>query len=99
MGNAKGRFVQDRGARRRRRRRIETKEEIENEETVEKQEKVEEKVSTTMLLDNISRTPKAMHNALKKLMEYNLIKIDGKRGMMLSSTPLGKYILNTEYNV
>ena len=29
----------------------------------------------------------------------NLIKIDGKRGMMLSSTPLGKYILNTEYNV
>lgn len=66
---------------------------------VELEEEGEEKVSTTMLLDKISTTPKAMHNALKKLMEYNLIKIDGKRGKMLSSTPLGKYILNTEYNV
>lgn len=66
---------------------------------VEFEENEEGGVSTAMLLDKISTTPKAMHNALKKLNEYNLITVRGKRGMKISSTPLGRYILNTEYNV
>ena len=60
-------------------------------------EKENDSVSTNMLQDKISTSAKSMHNAINKLREYGLIKVERKRDKIITSTPLGNYIMNTEH--
>ena len=60
-------------------------------------EKENDSVSTNMLQDKISTSAKSMHNAINKLREYGLIEVKRKRDKIITSTPLGNYIINTEH--